>query len=214
MRKRSEAENNKDEKEDKTLKHKKKNTDLVGVLRGSFCYKSGGFGIFLIENHLASEVTAKHIYVFCVFCSLSASPVDMVRGLLGKPPPPPDPTLESTSPSPHQGSIWHRFNIDFDIDSTSISRFGPKSMSNQCKIDAKSTPDEGRARFSLIFADSRLFLENKAFGKRRFSQKTADFRRKPQKTAGTRRKPQIGICPLRFVPLSAALNTPVSQLIW
>ena len=65
---------------------------------------------------------------------------------------------------------------------------------------------EAKRRFSLIFADSRLFLENEAFGKRRFSQKTADFRRKPQKTAGTRRKPQIGVCPLRFVPLSAALN--------
>ena len=61
-------------------------------------------------------------------------------------------------------------------------------------------------RFSLIFADSdhsRLFLENEAFGKRRSSQKTADFRRKPQKTAGTRRKPQISVCPLRFVPLRA-----------
>ena len=38
------------------------------------------------------------------------------------------------------------------------------------------------------------------------SEKTADFRRKPLKTAGTRRKPQIGVCPLRFVPLSAALT--------
>ena len=64
---------------------------------------------------------------------------------------------------------------------------------------------EPKRRFSLIFADSRLFPENKAFGKRRFSQKTADFRREPQKTAGTRRKPQIAVCPLRFVPFSAAL---------
>ena len=45
-----------------------------------------------------------------------------------------------------------------------------------------------------------------------FSWKTkhlgsADFRRKPQKTAGTRRKPQIGVCPFRFVPLSAAQST-------
>ena len=38
-----------------------------------------------------------------------------VRGLLGTGPP--DPTLESASLSPPQGSIWHRFNID----STSIS---------------------------------------------------------------------------------------------
>ena len=35
-------------------------------------------------------------------------------------------------------------------------------------------------RFSLILPFS---LENKAFGKRRFSQKTTDFRRNPQKTA-------------------------------
>ena len=39
--------------------------------------------------------------------------------------------------------------------------------------------------------ETQIFAEN-----RRFSQKTADFRRKPQ----------IGVCPLRFVPLSAALN--------
>ena len=70
---------------------------------------------------------------------------------------------------------------------------------------------EPKRRFSQIFADSRLFPENKAFGKRRFSQKTADFRRKPQKTAGTRRKPQIGVCPLRFVPLSAALQVEPQQ---
>ena len=54
-------------------------------------------------------------------------------------------------------------------------------------------------RFSLILADSRPFPENKAFGKRRFSQKTAGFRRKLQKTAGTHRKPHIGVCPFRFV---------------
>ena len=30
---------------------------------------------------------------------------------------------------------------------------------------------------------------------------------KPQICAETRRKPQIGVCPLRFVPLSAALST-------
>ena len=47
------------------------------------------------------------------------------------------------------------------------------------------------ADFSPILADSRLLLENEAFGKRRVSQKTADFRRRPQKTAGTRRRPQM-----------------------
>ena len=48
---------------------------------------------------------------------------------------------------------------------------------------------------------------------RRFSQKTADFRRKPQKTAGTRRKPQIGVRPLRFVPLSAALEVASPRVV-
>ena len=49
-----------------------------------------------------------------------------------------------------------------------------------------------------------FLLEYKAFGKRRFSQETADSRKEPQK--GTRRKPQIGVRPFRFVPLSAALT--------
>ena len=48
---------------------------------------------------------------------------------------------------------------------------------------------EPERRFSLIFAASRLFLENKAFGKRRFSQETAENRRNPQKTADWRLSP-------------------------
>ena len=51
-----------------------------------------------------------------------------VRALLGTGPP--DPTLESASPSCLQASIWHRNS----------------SMSNQCRIDAKSTPEEGKVR--------------------------------------------------------------------
>ena len=77
-------------------------------------------------------------------CGRGWKATKVVRGLLGTaPPPPPDPTLESASPSPPQGSIWHRFNIDltsirhrFDIDLTLF----------RCRIDAKSTPEEGRAR--------------------------------------------------------------------
>ena len=46
---------------------------------------------------------------------------------------------------------------------------------------------EPKRRFSLILADSRLLPEKEALG-------SADFRRKPQ----------IGVCSLRFVPLSAA----------
>ena len=46
---------------------------------------------------------------------------------------------------------------------------------------------EPKRRFSLIFADSRLFLGNKAFGKHRFSQETAVF---SQETAENRRNPK------------------------
>ena len=51
--------------------------------------------------------------------------------------------------------------------------------------------------------DSRLFLENKPFGKLRFSQETADFRRKPQIFAGNRRFSQEPAenRRLTFVPL-------------
>ena len=53
------------------------------------------------------------------------------------------------------------------------------------------------------FPRKRNIQETQIFaGNRRFS-----FRRKPQKTADFRREPQIGVCPLRFVPLSAALES-------
>ena len=58
-----------------------------------------------------------------------------------------------------------------------------------------------------IFADSPLLLEIQAFGGRRFSQKTADFRRKRRFFAENRRKPQIGLRHLRSVTLSSALPT-------
>ena len=48
---------------------------------------------------------------------------------------------------------------------------------------------EPKRRFSLIFADSRLFPENKTFGKRIISQNIANFRRTPQKTADWRLSP-------------------------
>ena len=51
-----------------------------------------------------------------------------VRGLLGTDPP--DPTLESASPSLAQGSIWHRNRGQIR-----------KSMSNQCRIDFESMPN-------------------------------------------------------------------------
>ena len=51
---------------------------------------------------------------FC-YCMHDIFQIRFVRGLLGTDPP--DPTLESASPSHPQGSIWHRFSIH----STSIS---------------------------------------------------------------------------------------------
>ena len=58
-----------------------------------------------------------------------------MRGLLGTDPP--DPTLESASPSPPQGSIWHRFSID----STSIQHRFPDLTLFRCRIDAESMPN-------------------------------------------------------------------------
>ena len=54
----------------------------------------------------------------------------IVRGLLGTAPP--DPTLESASPSPPQGSIWHRFNIDSTLIRGSNQAIDVESMSNRC----------------------------------------------------------------------------------
>ena len=56
----------------------------------------------------------------------------LVRCLLGTGPP--DPTLESASPSPPQGSIWHRF----DIDSTLIRHRNRVKSGNRCRINVES----------------------------------------------------------------------------
>ena len=85
-----------------------------------------------------------------------------MRGLLGKDPP--DPTLESASPSPPQGSIWHRFNID----STLIRHRFPDLTLFRCRIDAKSTPEEGRARRIRGWGPGGLCLINPS-QKKRFS---------------------------------------------
>ena len=78
-----------------------------------------------------------------------------VRGLLGTGPP--DPTLESASPSPPpQRSIWHQFNID----STLIQHRIRVKSGNRCRIDAKSTPEEGRARRIRGWGLGRLCLIN------------------------------------------------------
>ena len=61
-------------------------------------------------------------------------------------------------------------------------------------------------RKPLIFADSPLLLEIPALGGRRKPQKTADSRRKPKIFAENRRKPQIGLCHLRCVTFSSALQ--------
>ena len=69
---------------------------------------------------------------------------------------------------------------------------------------------EPKRRFSLIFADFCRFL---SFPRKQSIWETqifAENRRFSQKTAENRRNPQIGVCPLRFVPLSAALIGPKS----
>ena len=58
--------------------------------------------------------------------------VSLVKGFLGTGPP--DPTLESASPSPPQGLIWHRFNIDSTL---SPHRNRVKSE-NRCRINVES----------------------------------------------------------------------------
>ena len=52
-----------------------------------------------------------------------------MRGFLGTGRP--DPTLESASPSPPQGSIWHRFDIEI----------GSNQMSNRCQRGGEGKAD-------------------------------------------------------------------------
>ena len=70
-----------------------------------------------------------------------------VRGLLGTGPP--DPSLESASPSPPQGSIWHRFNIDSTsnrVKSGNRCRIDVESMLNRCRIDPWGGEGEADSR--------------------------------------------------------------------
>ena len=60
-----------------------------------------------------------------------------VKGLLGTGPPP-DPTLESALPS--------LLKSRFGIETASKQEIDVESMSNRCRIDAKSTPEKGRVR--------------------------------------------------------------------
>ena len=82
----------------------------------------------------------------------------IVRGLLGTGPP--EPTLESASPSPPQGSIWHRF----DIDSILIRHRNRVKSGNQCRIDVKSMPNRplrsGEGEVDSRVGSGGLFLIN------------------------------------------------------
>ena len=72
-----------------------------------------------------------------------ASTIALTRarlGLLGAAPP--DPALESASPSPRQGLIWHRFNID----STLIRHRFPDLTLNRCRINVESMPNRPLTR--------------------------------------------------------------------
>ena len=76
-------------------------------------------------------------------------------------------------------------------------------LKGNCKGQATRDKRSQVRSFSQIFADFcrfSLFLGSAAFGRRRSSQKTADFRRKPQETADFRRNP--------FVPFSLCLLIP------
>ena len=84
-------------------------------------------------------------------------------------------------------------------------------------------------RFSLVrisvrdlVADGKSLLRNSGVGGGGeiliLNLENAEFRRKPQMIAGNRTEPQepaenrrLMFCPLRFVPLSAALSAPKSQ---
>ena len=79
-------------------------------------------------------------------------------------------------------------------------RDGPKMTDQVQNADFRRKP--------RIFADSPppILLETQTSGGRRKPQKTADVRRKLKILAENRKKPQIGVCHLRSITLSAALQ--------
>ena len=64
----------------------------------------------------------------------------LVRGLLGT-----DPRTPPSNPPRPQGSIWHRNRV---------------KSGNRCRIDAESTPEEGRARWIRGWGPGGLCLIN------------------------------------------------------
>ena len=87
------------------------------------------FGIGVFGGHVCNKIHRGHY-----------KKNRFVRGLLGTGPP--DPTLESASPSPPQRSIWHRFNIEIG----SNQEIDVESMSNRCQIDVESMPNRPMRR--------------------------------------------------------------------
>ena len=90
----------------------------------------------------------------------------------------------------------------------------PENLKVRALLRGRTQRD--KPRFSLIFADSCLFLENKAYGKRRFSQKAADFCREAQKTARTadwRLSPPLKSRPQKasFAAVTDSLHQILSQ---
>ena len=85
------------------------------------------------QNDICVRISVFHTLFGVKFCEIfrvGHPDPGIVRGLFCTDPP--DPTLESASPSPPQGSIWHRSRV--------------KSMLNRCRIDTKSTSEEEKAR--------------------------------------------------------------------
>ena len=94
-----------------------------------------------LESRQSNEGRGEHLPKHFAGFRLSLSRI--VRGLLGTGPP--DPTLESASPSPPQaqGSTWHQFNID----STLIRHRNWVKPGNRCRrIDAEGGEGEAGSR--------------------------------------------------------------------
>ena len=88
----------------------------------------------------------------------------IVRCLLGTGPP--DPTLNSASPSPAQGSIWHQF----DIDLTLIRHRNRVKSGNQYRINVESMPNRplrrgGRGAQMLVFFSRILRALTEVWGR-------------------------------------------------
>ena len=94
--------------------------------------KNGSYGV---EVGFVCHIFAVHMPFFC-WSPFILRHFLFVRGLIGTGPP--DPTLESASPSLIRGRFGIKIESNQEID--------VESMSSRCWTDAEPTPEEGRAR--------------------------------------------------------------------